>query len=132
MTSGVLRDAVGAFFDRFVEAFGSFSGVRVAALYHVPGVALRGDGSIQCLQSRAEVEGFFQAALDGYRRDGCRAARFKDLDVVPMGGRSALGTVTWELLREDGGVLRAWRQSYNLARLEGGWQVFASTSHVAA
>ncbi len=49
-----------------------------------------------------------------------------------MGGRSALGTVTWELLREDGSVLRAWRQSYNLARVEGGRQVFASTYHVAA
>ena len=125
-----LREVVGQFFDRFVEAFGSFSGPRVAALYHVPGIALRGDGSIQSLQSRAEVEGFFQRALDGYRGDGCRAARFKDLDVVPMGGRSALGTVTWELLRQDGSVLRAWRQSYNLARVEGGWQVFASTYHV--
>ena len=49
-----------------------------------------------------------------------------------MGGRSAQGTVTWELLREDGSVLRAWRQSYNLARVEGGRQVFASTYHVTA
>lgn len=131
MVSGAPPAAVGEFFDRFVEAFASFSGSRVAALYHVPGIALRGDGSIQCLQSRAEVEGFFQRALDGYRRDGCRAARFKDLDVVEMGGRSALGTVTWELLRDDGSVLRHWRQSYNLVRLDAGWQVFASTYHVA-
>jgi hypothetical protein len=131
VASGALRDAVGEFFERFVEAFGSFSGPRVAALYHVPGIALRGDGSIEGLQARAEVEEFFQAALDGYRRDGCRTARFKDLEVVPMGGRSALGTVTWELLREDGSVLRAWRQSYNLAQVGEGWQVFASTYHVA-
>ena len=131
MVSGAPADAVGEFFDRFVEAFASFSGSRVAALYHVPGIALRGDGSIQCLQSRAEVEGFFQRALDGYRRDGCRAARFKDLDVVEMGGRSVLGTVTWELLRDDGSVLRQWRQSYNLVRLDAGWQAFASTYHVA-
>lgn len=130
MVSGAPPDAVGEFFDRFVEAFASFSGSRVAALYHVPDIALRGDGSIQCLQSRAEVEGFFQRALDGYRRDGCRAARFRDLDVVEMGGRSVLGTVTWELLGEDGSVLRQWRQSYNLARVEGRWQVFASTYHV--
>ena len=111
-----LREVVGQFFDRFVEAFGSFSGPRVAALYHVPGIALRGDGSIQSLQSRAEVEGFFQAALDGYRRDGCRAARVKDLDVVPLGGGSALGTVTWELLREDGSVLRTWREAGRSSR----------------
>jgi hypothetical protein len=90
MSLPILHKAVREFFEAFVTAFGSFNGSRVAALYHVPGVALRGDGSIQCLQSRAEVEGFFQRALDGYRRDGCRAARFKDLDVVPMGGRSAL------------------------------------------
>ncbi|MET0487233.1 MAG: hypothetical protein ABW216_16130 [Candidatus Rokuibacteriota bacterium] len=124
------RDEVSRFFDDFVTAFCSFSGVSIAALYHVPGVALRGDGSIQCLQSRADIERFFQAAIDAYHRDGCRGIRFKDLDVMPIGGRSALGTVSWELLREDGAVLRQWRQSYNLVRVERGWQVFASTYHV--
>jgi hypothetical protein len=58
-----LRDEVGRFFDDFVTAFCSFSGVSIAALYHVPGVALRGDGSIQCLQSRADIERFFQTAV---------------------------------------------------------------------
>jgi hypothetical protein len=120
------------FFDDFVEAFGSFSGARIATRYLVPGVAVRGDGSIQYLQSRAEVEGFFQAAVDAYHRDGCRGIRFKDLDVVPMGGRSVLGTVTWELLGEEGSVLRQWRQSYNLVRVEAGWQILASTYHLEA
>jgi hypothetical protein len=46
-----------------------------------------------------------------------------------MGARSALGTVTWELLREDGSVLKHWRQSYNLVRAEKGWRVLASTYH---
>jgi hypothetical protein len=101
-----LRDEVTRFFDDFVTAFCSFSGVSIAALYFAPGVALRGDGSIQCLQSRADIERFFQVAVDAYRRDGCRGIRFEDLDVVRIGGRSALGTVTWELLGEDGAVLR--------------------------
>ena len=125
-----LLDEVAGFFDDFVEAFSSFSGARIATRYAVPGVALRGDGSIQCLQSRPEVERFFQAAVDAYHREGCRGIRFKDLDVVPIGGRSALGTVTWELLREDGSVLRQWRQSYNLVRVETGWQILPSTYHV--
>jgi hypothetical protein len=47
-----------------------------------------------------------------------------------MGERAVLGTVTWELLREDGSVLRRWRQSYNLVRVEAGWKIFASTHHV--
>jgi hypothetical protein len=97
--------------------------------YFVPGVALRGDGTVQALPSRTEVEGFFQAAVDSYHRDGCRGIRFKDLDVVPMGARGALGTVTWELLRADGSALRHWRQSYNLVRIGAGWQIFASTFH---
>jgi hypothetical protein len=126
-----LADEVAGFFADFVEAFSSFSGVRIATRYAVPGVALRGDGSIQCLRSRVEVERFFQAAVDTYRREGSRGIRFKDLEVVPLGGRSALGTVTWELLREDGSVLRQWRQSYNLVRVANGWQILASTYHVA-
>jgi hypothetical protein len=130
MSARALRDEVAEFFDRFVTAFGSFDGAQVAGLYAVPGVALRGDGSIQCLQSRPEIERFFQKALDGYRRDGCHACRYKDLESVPLGGRSALGTVSWELLRRDGSVLREWRQSYNLVRVEKGWQVLASTYHL--
>jgi hypothetical protein len=130
MNTRALRDEIATFFDDFVEAIGTFNGGRIAARYFVPGVALRGDGSIQSLESRAEVERFFQSAVDSYRRDGCRGTRFKDLDVVPMGGRSVLGTVTWELLREDRTVLRHWRQSYNLVRVEGGWQILASTYHV--
>ena len=130
MNARALPGEVAGFFDAFVEAFSSFSGARIATRYVVPGVALRGDGSIQCLQSREEVERFFQAAVDAYHRDGCRGIRFKDLGVVPMGGRSVQGTVTWELLREDGSVLRHWRQSYNLVRVEAGWQILASTYHV--
>ena len=126
-----LRDEVAAFFGAFVEAFSTFKGASVAALYHAPGVALRGDGSIAVVQTRDEIARFFQGALDGYYRDGCRRARFKDLDVAPMGSRSALGTVTWELLGEDGRVIRQWRQSYNLVQVDGGWQVLASTAHIA-
>jgi hypothetical protein len=130
MASRGLSEEVAGFFDDFVVAFKSFSGARIATRYLVPGVAVRGDGSIRSLQSREEVERFFQGAVDGYRRDGCRDIRFTGLEVVPMGGQSVLGTVTWELLREDGSVLRQWRQSYNLVRGENGWQILASTYHL--
>jgi len=130
MNDRALPDEIAGFFDDFVEAFKSFSGARIATRYAVPGIALRADGSVQCLQTREEVERFFQAAVDSYHRDGCRGIRFKDLDVVPMGSRSVLGTVTWELLREEGSALRQWRQSYNLVRVEAGWQILASTYHI--
>jgi hypothetical protein len=132
MTAQPVQAEVSRFFDDFVEAFGTFSGARIATRYYVPGIALRGDGSIQSLQSRAEVERFFQAAVDSYQRDGCRGIQWRDLDVVPMGDRGVLATVTWDLLREDRTVLRHWRQSYNLVRVDTGWQIFASTYHVGS
>ena len=130
MTTQTLSEEIAGFFDEFAEAFHTWSGARVAARYAVPGVALRGNGSVQWIQSRPEIEQFFQGALDSYRREGCHGIRYRDLHVVPMGGLSALGTVTWELLGEDGTVLRDWRQSYNLVRTGTGWEILVSTYHV--
>jgi hypothetical protein len=123
---------VRTFFEAFVDAFATFDGARVADLYVAPHVALRGDGSIQCVPSRAEVARFFQAALEGYAREGCRACRFTELAVVPMGERAVLGTVTWELVGDAGRVVRTWRQSYNLVGTTEGWRVFASTYHAGS
>lgn len=130
MTTGSLQDELAGFFADFATAFASFQGAQVAALYAVPGVALRADGSIHGPRSRAEIERFFQSALDGYHREGARACRFKDLETVRLGARGALGTVTWELRRDDDRVLREWRQSYTLVRVDGGWQVLASVYHL--
>jgi hypothetical protein len=51
------------------------------------------------------------------------------LAVVPIGALSALATMDWEMLREDGTVIRRWRQSYNLLRVETEWRILASTFH---
>ena len=91
-----LKDEVGSFLDSYNTAFASIDGARVAALYHSPCVTLRGDGSIHCLASH-ELERFFQGVADTYYREGYRNGRFKIVDVVPIGRRSALVTVDWEL-----------------------------------
>src|SRR5262245_12423755 len=132
MTARPLQAEMSRFFDDFVEAFGTFDGARIATRYFVPGIALRGDGSIQSLESRAEVERFFQAAVDSYRRDGCRGIQWRDLDLVAMGDRSVLATVTGDLLRGDRTWLSHCRQSYNRARVDAGCQSFASTYHVGS
>jgi hypothetical protein len=65
-----MKAEIARFFDMFVKAFSAFKGGDVANLYHVPGIALRGDGSIQTFQSGADIEGFFQTALDRYDTEG--------------------------------------------------------------
>jgi hypothetical protein len=125
-----LDDEVRSFLESYDEAFASIDGARIAALYHSPCVTLRGDGSIHCLTSN-DLAAFFQNVADTYYREGYRDGRFKILQVVPIGGRSALVTVDWELLRGDGSLIRGWRQSYNLVRVNAAWQILVSTFHVS-
>lgn len=120
------------YFDLFVDAFASFDGERVADLFAAPVVALRSDGSLIGLASRSDVAGYYQAALDKYRRDGCRTCRWSELSVTAMGRAALLAAVTWDLLREDGTVVTRWRQSYGLT-LSGddGAKAFSAVSHAA-
>ena len=126
-----LVDEVRAFLELYTREFDSADGPRIAKLYYPPCVTMRGDGSIHCFQSGEELTRFFQGVADTYRRDGYRSGRFSNLEVVPIGGRSALVSVDWELLRADESVIRKWRQSYNLVRTGSGWQILVSTFHLA-
>jgi hypothetical protein len=130
MADAALSEEVRGFFEQYTKAFDSIDGNRIAALYYIPTVTMRGDGSIHCLQSRAELSRFFQSVADTYARDGYRSGSFKNLQAVPIGGRSALATMDWELRRGDGSIIREWRQSYNLVRVDSVWQILVSTFHV--
>jgi hypothetical protein len=126
----IARTQAEAFFDRFAKAFASFDAAFLIELFATPGVALRRDGSIVALTAREDVLRYYQAALDSYRHNGCRSCRWMDFQVTPMGSRSMLAAVTWELLREDGSVLSRWRQSYGLSQFDGEPKIFASAMHV--
>jgi uncharacterized NTF2-like protein DUF6841 len=125
-----LRDEVIAFFDTFVVAFRTFDGSHIAQRYAVPYLALNTEGTAQCFADHAEIGRYFQSVVDNYRVRGCRSCRYKDLEVLPLGHKSGIGTVTWELLREDGSVLSVWRESYVLTRTENGLRILASVDHV--
>jgi hypothetical protein len=132
-----LEREIAAFFDRYNEAWdikddGTIDGGRIASLYHAPTVTMRGYGSIHCLQPREELATFFQGVADTYQRAGFRSSTLHDLEVVPIGERSALATMTWKQLRADGSLMKQWRQSYNVVRLEEGWQILVSTFHLTA
>ena len=118
------------FFDRFARTFTTFDGNQVADLFATPCVALRRDGSIVPLMTREDVVRYYQAALDSYRRDGCRTARWSRLETTSMGRRSLLVTASWELLREDGTVEIQWRESYSLRNFDDDDpRAFASVMH---
>ena len=116
-----LEVEISAFLNQYDEAFTTFDGDQIAALYCIPTITMRGDGSIHSFQSREEIARFFQGVADTYRGEGGKSGTMHDLEVVPIGERSALATVTWKNLRADGSVARQWRQSYNVVRFAEGW-----------
>jgi hypothetical protein len=123
------NDVAGALFDRFATAFGTFDAANVADLFAVPSVTLRNDGSVVALSTREDILRYYQAALDGYNRDGCRSCRWMDLEVTTIGMRALLATVSWELLREDQSVARRWRQSYCLSKHGNAPKIFSTVMH---
>jgi hypothetical protein len=129
MTDQALAEEVQGFFETYANTFASIDGAAIAKLYHAPCVTVRGDGSVLCLQTREEAQAFFQKVADGYYREGFRGGPFANLIVVPIGTRSALATLDWEMLREDKTVIRRWRQSYNLLRVGAEWRILAATFH---
>ena len=58
--------------------------------------------------------------------DGCSPSA-----VVAIGARSLLATMDWVFYRGDETLLKRWRQSYNLVRMDGRWKIVLSTFHVA-
>ena len=130
--SKALEVEISAFLNQYDEAFSTFDGGRIAALYCIPTITMRGDGSIHSFQSREEVARFFQGVADTYRSEGGKNGTMHDLEVVTIGERSALATVTWKNLRADGSVIRQWRQSYNVVRSAEGWRILAAIFHLSA
>ena len=54
----------------------------------------------------------------------------RNFATTPMGRRSLLATVTWDLLREDGSSAAQWRQSYGLIMSDDDKpKIFASATH---
>jgi hypothetical protein len=131
MKSSTVEAHARAFFDEFVEAFRTFEGKVVAQRYLSPYLAFHAAESTQVFMSAAETASYFQKIVDEYHAKGCRACRYKDMSVLPLGNECAVGTVSWELLAEDQSVVSAWRESYNLCLVEGRFKVFASTDHAA-
>ncbi len=121
---------VEAFLQDYIEAFLARDGARIAALYNVPCVTTRADGSIHAFTSQEETRAFFQRLSDTYYRDGCRGWRHANLEVTPLGERSMIATMDWEMRREDGSAIRHWRQSYNFVLGDGGPRILASTFHL--
>src|SRR5882724_5978772 len=74
-----LEVEISAFLNQYDEAFTTFDGDKIAALYCIPTITMRGDGSIHSFQSREEIARFFQGVADTYRGEGGKSGTMHDL-----------------------------------------------------
>jgi hypothetical protein len=129
LSSTEIADGIRQFFEAFCAAFSEFDGALIAQRYAVPYTSLNAAGIHQVFDTQEQIGTYFQGFLSKYHEQGCRSCRFTDLEVVPLGQKSALASVTWELLRSDHSVASTWRESYNLTRSSGEFRIYASTDH---
>jgi hypothetical protein len=125
------KQEVVAFFERYGAEFDQRNWAEFVALYHEPSLTVRGDGTVKYFQSRAEAKQFFENVANAWCGEGYHRFAMGNFDVAPIGRRSVLATLDWDLLREDGSLIRRWRQSYQLIQVQQNWLVLASTFHAA-
>ena len=130
MTDEAIREEVRKFLSDYDTAFQTFEGKNISPFYHAPCITVRGDGSVHCFQTRAEIEEFFHGVAQKYKSDGLGGGTFRDLEIQPIGNQCLLATVTWEQRRADNTILGTWRQSYNLVRVGKGLQMLAAIFHL--
>jgi hypothetical protein len=129
MSDQAQSDKIRKIFDDYVHAWGDW--IAVAVLYYAPSITMRGDGSIRCFQSREELQEFFQGVGDAYNREAdLGPGRYYGLRTQPIGARSVLAALNWQMVRTVGSIVREWRQSYNLVRIDARWQILVATLHL--
>jgi hypothetical protein len=129
MSDDLKISEISEFLNNYTKLFDARDSATIAKYYHAPSISMRADASVHVFQTREELQDFFQVVADRYYAEGQRRSGFVDLDVRPIGSKSVLATLEWQMLREDGSLIRTWRQSYNLIRPDGRCQILASTIH---
>ena len=116
--------------EKYRFAFDSADPEAIADCYHEPSVTIRGDGTFHILRDHKETARILGEVARQYHEEGMQRGVYTNLDVKMIGMRCALATMDWQLLRTNGGIIRKWRQSYNIIEQNGACLFYVSTFHI--
>lgn len=117
------------FFETYAERYMASDADAIAAMYEVPFLAVR-EGRAIHLGDREAVREHLVALMEAYRNAGATSATIADLQVAQLDTTSALATVRWNALANDGALLRDFTTSYQMLREEPrGWRILSYTYH---
>lgn len=127
-TDAVYQELDG-FFNEYSRSFDAKEWDAFAANYHEPALSIRGDGSHMLLPERTSAKEFFKSVASNWSDDGYTFFTTRDRQIHRLGTLCAMVTFVWEMRRQDGSLVREWRQSYEVVRRTDRWQVIMSTFH---
>jgi hypothetical protein len=117
------------FFKHYQCQFDQQNWVNFAGLFHEPAMSVRADGSVMLIPTHADGERLYESVANSWRAEGYARFEMENFEVLSLGQDSRLVSFDWLMLSEHGELIRRWRQSYQLIRLQEAWQVFTSTFH---
>jgi hypothetical protein len=117
------------FFKRYQFEFDQQNWASFAALFHEPAMSVRADGSVMVIPTHADGARLYASVSIAWRAEGYARFEMENFEVLALGQDSRLVSFDWLMLSEHGELIRRWRQSYQLIRPQGAWQVFTSTFH---
>lgn len=118
------------FVESYIRAFEALDGLSVGAFYNVPCVTVRPDGSTHGFVQRDEIDNFFTSVLKTYANEGMTTFSASATSVERIGAGSCKFSCAWTMKRNDGSVIRNWRQTYVFHKAAGGWKIIASIFHL--
>ena len=117
------------FFKRYQFEFDQQNWASFAALFHEPAMSVRADGSVMVIATQADGARLYASVSIAWRAEGYARFEMENFESLALGQDNRLVSFDWLMLSEHGELIRRWRQSYQLIRPQGAWQVFTSTFH---
>lgn len=119
---------VAQFFAQYAERYMASDVNAISAVCEAPLLAVR-EGRAIHVPDEAAVREHFAELMEAYERAGAARADIAKLDVVPLGSSSVIATVRWLVLDAAGALLRDFRCTYHLLRIDGAWRILSYTNH---
>lgn len=117
------------FFDKFAHDFKSFDGAVIANRYFAPYTAINSNKSVSLYKEQKDIEQYFSAILTDYQKQDVAYCTYGNFEFLPIGQKSALATMDWNMMKTDGTLVTSWQESYVLILNNAKWKIVTSIDH---
>jgi hypothetical protein len=111
-----------SFFEEYSHAYDAFDVVRIAEFVSQPLLTVR-DGAVTVHDTPEKLHAFFRALLEWFKGIQHGTTSITQLDVHPLGQKSAFVNVVWRSTRADRSTFTEWPTAYHLIHDGERWKI---------